>query len=78
MEDATLELAQDLDKQYGDKVQVTYIDIEQKGLGAYPVIAQVMQMGYPLPIITINGEPRLAGGIDFGQIETILATIVNN
>lgn len=76
MEEAALELAQDLHKKYGDKVEVTYIDTDQKGLDAYPAAAKVIRLGYPLPITVINGEPRLAGGIDFEQIENILDTIV--
>ena len=76
MEDAVAELIKELSQKYGNKVEVKYTDTDQKGLGAYPRVGQVIRMGYSLPIIMINGEPRLAGGIDLKQIQAILDTIV--
>lgn len=68
----TEKLAQDLNKDYGNKVQVRYIDIDKVGMKEYPVIDQVIQMGYPYPITLINGEPKFAGGIMQPEIKSIL------
>ncbi|MGI5911795.1 MAG: hypothetical protein ACOX6E_04330 [Syntrophomonadaceae bacterium] len=49
-----------------------YIDIDKVGMKEYPVIDQVIQMGYPYPITLINGEPKFAGGIMQPEIKSIL------
>lgn len=65
----TAEMAGDLKKTYGDKVDVKYIDIDQEGLTNYPVMKRVLQMGYPYPVTLINGEPKFAGGIMISEIK---------
>jgi len=59
----TAKMSEDLKQTYGDKVEVKYIDVDQAGLADYPVMNQVLQMGYPYPITLINGQPKFAGGI---------------
>lgn len=66
------ELAAGLKQAYGDRVQVNYIDTTQTTLSSFPLIARVVQMGYNFPIIAINGQPRMAGGVDINQIKEIL------
>ncbi|MGI6434467.1 MAG: hypothetical protein ACOX0F_03795 [Syntrophomonadaceae bacterium] len=66
------ELAAELKKAYGEKVQVNYIDTTQTSLSSFPLIARVVQMGYSFPIIAINGQPRMAGGVDINQVKKIL------
>jgi len=65
-------LAKTLNQRYGNKVEVKYFDTDKKGLGAYPMVANVVRMGYAFPLVFINGEPRLAGGIDLEQIQNLL------
>lgn len=66
------QLAADLKGQYGDKIEVSYIDTDQVGLGSYPVISRVVQAGYTFPIVAINGKPRLAGGFDLNSVREVL------
>ncbi|NLU49691.1 MAG: hypothetical protein GXX09_04680 [Syntrophomonadaceae bacterium] len=65
-------LAKELSETYGEKVEVKYVDTREKGLRAFPLIARLTEMGYPFPIIAIDGKPRLAGAIDVEQIRAIL------
>jgi len=53
-------------------VEVKYIDTDTEGLEAYPYIARVIRTGYRFPIISVNGQPRLAGGIDVEEIKKIV------
>ena len=57
---------------YGAKVKVAFIDTKTTGLKDYPSIAQVAQMGYPFPVVAVNGKPRLAGGIDIAALQAII------
>lgn len=70
--DQTEKLAENLKEEFGDKVQVNYVDVEKTSLKDYPVINQVLQMGYPYPITLINGEPKFAGGIMLPEIKSII------
>lgn len=65
-------LAGELNKSYGDKVEVKYIDTDQSGLAEYPMILKVIKAGYPFPITSINGLPRLAGAINLDSIKQLL------
>ncbi|MFZ2538733.1 MAG: hypothetical protein WAX04_07515, partial [Oscillospiraceae bacterium] len=62
-QELTAEMAEDLKKTYGDKVEVKYVDFDKEGLANYPIMSRVQQMGYPYPVTLINGEPKFAGGI---------------
>ncbi|MDD2373131.1 MAG: hypothetical protein WC109_05010 [Syntrophomonadaceae bacterium] len=68
----TEKLAGDLKGEYGDKIQVNYVDVEKTGLKDYPMINQVLQMGYPYPITLINGEPKFAGGIMLPELKSVI------
>lgn len=70
--DQTEKLADNLKAEFGDKVQVKFVDVEQTSLKDYPVVNQVLQMGYPYPITLINGEPKFAGGIMLPEIKSII------
>lgn len=70
-------LTEDLKSAYGDKVEVKYIDADKTGLAAYPLVSQVLQMGYPYPITVINGEPKFAGGIMAPDIKTNIDELLN-
>lgn len=66
-------LAFKLKEQYGDKVEVNYIDTDQVGLNGFPMVSQAVRAGYSFPMVAVNGKPRLAGGIDFASVQEILA-----
>ncbi|MGE5423556.1 MAG: hypothetical protein ACM3QW_09850 [Ignavibacteriales bacterium] len=55
---------------------VKYIDSQKAGLKEYPLVAKVTQMGYGFPIVAVNGEPRLAGAVDIGQIKEIISETI--
>lgn len=65
-------LAEEVKKQYGQMVNVQYIDTDQKGLSQFPMVSRVVQAGYSFPIIAVNGKPRLAGAIDLESLRQIL------
>lgn len=65
-------LAEEVKKQYGQLVEVQYIDTDQKGLSKFPMVSRVVQAGYSFPIIAVNGKPRLAGAIDLESLRQIL------
>lgn len=71
-EDMINEMANDFKKEYGDQVQVKYVDVEKDGLDKYPIMNRVLQMGYPYPITLINGEPKFAGGIMISEVKQII------
>jgi hypothetical protein len=50
--------------------------VEKTSLKDYPVVNQVLQMGYPYPITLINGEPKFAGGIMLPEIKSIINELV--
>ncbi len=65
-------MSEELKKAYGDKVQVKYVDVDKEGLADYPMMNQVLQMGYPYPITIINGSPKFAGGIMTNEVKQII------
>jgi disulfide oxidoreductase YuzD len=65
-------MEKEMQASYGDKVEVNFVDVEKVGLDKYPIMNQVLQMGYPYPITLINGEPKYAGGIKINEIKKIV------
>lgn len=72
MEELVDRLAGELNDSHGEKVEVKYIDTDQSGLSLLPMISQVIEVGYPFPIIAVNGVPRLAGAINLDNLRKIL------
>jgi len=70
--DLTQQMTEELKKAYGDKVEVKYVDVDQIGLENYPVMKQVLQMGYPYPVTLINGQPKFAGGIMLTEVKQLI------
>jgi len=62
----------ELHQAYGSKVEVKYVDVDNEGLGNYPVMNQVLQMGYPYPVTLINGQPKFAGGIMVTEVKQVI------
>lgn len=65
-------VAEVLQEQFGEQVEVRYIDVEQTGLSDYPKIRNILSVGYRYPITVINGKPRLAGGVSLDQIRNLV------
>jgi hypothetical protein len=65
-------LKEELTKAYGEKVEVKYVDVDKEGLENYPVMNQVLLMGYPFPITLINGDPKFAGGIMTAEVKQVI------
>jgi len=70
--DLTAQLTDELKKVYGDKVEVKYVDVDKMGLDNYPIMNQVLQMGYPYPVTLINGQPKFAGGIMTAEVKQVI------
>lgn len=75
-EEATAELFEILNAEYGDGVEVKYIDTDLKAYGSYPQVDNLRQQGHVLPLVFINQEFFMAGGIDAAQIRGRLKVIV--
>lgn len=71
------QLAADLKSQYGDKVEVRYIDTDQEGITRYPMVSRAAQAGYNFPMLAVKGKPRLAGGIDLASVREVLEEIMS-
>jgi hypothetical protein len=70
MEDQTAELALELNKAYGDAVQVEYVDIFSSAMSAHQQeLRLIMNGNVEVPLISINGEPKFAGGISLEMID---------
>ena len=49
---------------FGDGVRVEYVDVFAADLSQHPATMRVNARGdVPLPVISIDGKPRFAGGI---------------
>jgi|GEM_PF-300186 len=70
--DLTHQMMGELKEVYGDKVEVKYVDVDEVGLDNYPVMKQVLQMGYPYPVTLINGQPKFAGGIMVTEVKQFI------
>lgn len=68
----TGKVAEGLQDQYGDRIEVRYVDVDQVGLDLYPKVRNVLTIGYKYPITVIDGKPRLAGGVSLEQIKEIV------
>ena len=65
-------LTGELGKSFGDKVEVRYFNTDKDGIKNYPSVEQVIAHGYSFPIININNQPRLAGGVNTEKIKEMI------
>ncbi len=72
----TEKLSSELKEKYGAKVEVNFVDVDKVGLDNYPLMGQVLQMGYPYPVTLINGAPKFAGGIMNEDVMNIINEIL--
>lgn len=68
----TAQMSEEFKNVYGDKVNVKYVDVDKEGLDKYPVMSQVLHMGYPYPITLIDGQPKFAGGIMTKEVKEVI------
>ncbi len=63
-------VAQHLRRRYGDAVQVEYYDLANDSNRAkFPEIVKTIEEDdLPVPLVAIDGVPRMAGGVDFWTI----------
>lgn len=72
LEKRVAEITAKLREHFGDKVEVKYVDTAKVGIKDYPTLQRVVAAGYSFPFTFVNGEPRLAGDIDFEDVEDII------
>ena len=61
---------------YGDEVQVEYLDLaEPQARRHHPeVIEHILGQGLPLPLVAINGVPKLSGIFEYRMIVDAIET----
>lgn len=69
MEAETEKLLKELGEEFGEQVEVKYVDVDKTGLNDFPMINRVLEMGYPYPITIIDGQPKFAGGLMIPEIK---------
>ncbi len=67
-----------LSAKYGNKVEVQYIDTDLKAYGTYPRVDYLTQHGHAFPLVFINQELFMAGGIDAVKIQNRLEAIAES
>lgn len=66
---ATTEHIADLLKErYGSRVSIEYVDIFAVNLNTFPQVIGAIKDGFDMPIITVNGQPRLSAAINLEDI----------
>jgi hypothetical protein len=69
LEEQSADLGRCLAQYYGCSVAVEYVDTSSPTMVEYPnLLLLVRQRNLPLPVITLNGKPRFAGGISLEKI----------
>ena len=63
-EEQTAQLGRELVERFGPGISVEYLDIYAIEMAQYSDVIRLISRGdVPLPIISIDGKPRFAGGI---------------
>lgn len=75
VEESTAELERQLREIYGDTVTVKFVDTRKTGFRDYPLVERAVRIGYGFPIVSVNGQPRFAGGVDLEQICEVINEI---
>ncbi len=67
-EEQTVQMRAELQERFGEAVTVEYLDVYALDANQHPDTMRVLARGdIPLPIISIDGKPRFAGGVS-GQV----------
>ncbi len=76
-EETTANLAKSLTAKYGNRVEVKYVDTDLKAYGTYPQVDHLTQQGHFFPLVFLNQEFLMAGGIDAAKIQSRLETAIS-
>ena len=68
----TTEMTDEFANIYGDKVSVKYVNVEKEDMDKYPVLSQLLLMGYTYPFTLIDGQPKFAGGFEVKEIKEVI------
>lgn len=71
-----MELAEILERDYGEKVKVEYFDAQQIKMEEHPGVEELVRRRYRFPYVFINGEARFAGGIVYPRIKDAVGEIL--
>ena len=76
MEEQAQDLGQRLARYYGPRVVTKYVDALSPEMMDYPeALRLITHRNVPLPLVTVDGKPRFAGGISLemitGEIEKL-------
>lgn len=66
-----------LSAEYGSRVEVKYIDTDLRAYGSYPQVDNLTQQGHVFPLVFINQEFLMDGGIDAAKIQSSLRQLFN-
>ncbi|MDD4170027.1 MAG: hypothetical protein PHD36_07220 [Desulfotomaculaceae bacterium] len=61
-------------KNFGQKIQYTYVDVQSNEMKNYPEITAIMDR-VNLPLIILNGQPRFHGGISNEMISEAVSEL---
>jgi hypothetical protein len=67
------DLEQRLTPYYGDQVRVEYIDVLSPRMREFPLAQRaVFATRVPLPVVALDGQPRIAGSLSIEMISSEL------
>ncbi len=69
-------LAAAMKEAYGENIEMLFIDLDRGSFKDYPNIAKLIQMGYSLPLVMINGVPRFSGSIKVDSIMNLVGELI--
>ena len=73
MEEQAADLERRLARYYGDCVKVEYVDVLSPRMAEFPLAHRAaFNLGFDLPIIAFDGQPKIAGGISIEMISSEL------
>jgi len=66
------------DRMYGETVEVMHYDLSDPGAAEEftGLLAQAREHSVPFPLVAVDGEVRLAGGVEFHQIKPLVDEIL--
>jgi hypothetical protein len=71
MKEAAENLRSHLLDKFGNAVAFAYVDVQSDEMKNYPDIAAILSK-VNLPLIVIDGKPRLHGGITMSKVEKLV------
>jgi len=75
MEEQAEEVRDHLSKRFGERVNFSYVDVQNKEMKKHPGIKKIVGK-VRLPLMVINDEPRFQGGLSAEMIEEIIGELL--